>query len=645
MTIDFRELPTDILGVIHQFLDIPSACRLYIAYSQTEFSVELAAFLVENVVEVTPEEVIDGDLDKIDFYTYAKLTPCRIHVTIPVGLWKKTMWHLSQVEYILLSVTVDNNFELHSGRDIIPLINLKDLTSNVVALSVVGKIQFDPRDIPVSVTKLAIGECVFELLPNLEHLVNLTHYTSYELNHNGLVLPRLLTTLKTDAVLDLSPFTLPNLKHVNGYRIEGIPWSQIETASIRNFPHNESFNQLREITIGSGYVSFKNCDCPKLEKVKFSQTLGEIAGGDVSEFFTPSQLARLTSLIGRKLQVSDMSVLKQVQVLHIEWDERLTEWLYLPPNLVDFKVWLSHPVDGIPRQLKVFAYVAANASYRPDSHRYVNVKSTTLMSLLVTGADTVAIDCPTLTNLLLTWIRDKLIKPNIPNVVKLYVHSTQLPLEMVPRLNHLDMNQTNTDVVIKRRLRSVRLNVVHLSKVDIVADRVTLDDCAFVEVDITTKVLQLESYFLDLKSVNCQELICDYIQINEIPQMVEKLSFRRLNAITFDGDSRDYYINHLRNCHKLKSLVIDIAIFSGVGEHQPTIPATVTQLRLNTVLAFGTDSSHRRQFWNFEDVSKLEHVECWRGVTMEEFGIGRGQWPPSIYVPPQILIIQPHLLR
>lgn len=117
----FQDLPWELHLEILTHLGVASACHYFINCPMSKLKVALAKDLDTCAIEVTPEEVIDDDLDKIDFYTYDKLPECPIHATTTMGLWKMTMWHLENVNFKLLTLTVNHELD-HS-----PIVNVKHL--------------------------------------------------------------------------------------------------------------------------------------------------------------------------------------------------------------------------------------------------------------------------------------------------------------------------------------------------------------------------------------------------------------------------------------------------------------------------------------------------------------------------------------
>lgn len=111
----------------------------------------MGLYLQTHVINVTAEEVIEGDLNVIDFYTYGQLHLwCYIKVKTPVGLFDMTNWHLSKVNCQLVWLEVYLRVSPHSYVDV------SNLVRNFRALTVAGKITIDPKNFSLHTTLILI---------------------------------------------------------------------------------------------------------------------------------------------------------------------------------------------------------------------------------------------------------------------------------------------------------------------------------------------------------------------------------------------------------------------------------------------------------------------------------------------------------
>ncbi|CAN3373225.1 hypothetical protein DIURU_002571 [Diutina rugosa] len=659
----FPEFPKDIQLKIYERTDVPSVCRFYAACaSDPAYKVtckDAKYYFNRKVVEVTPEVVVTGDHRQIDFYTYSMLPPCDIRVTTPIGLLAMTKWHLTQVKAQSVSLIITNIF---SQRVPCSLLGLGD---NVVVLAIEGiidgAIEIDPREFPLSVEKLTTSRTIFKVAPDLRHLTNLVSYDSdydsyYDSSDPNNVrlsrisvfqLPSSLTTLNGNLWTNLSTSELPNFKHFRGHELADAFCNQVETANVWRFNPRGRFSKLREITVGRGYPSFKGCECPQLEKVKFCGYHGTDGRTqcDVSDLFTSAQQAQLVSLKGAALVVIDMAPFKNLEVLHMKLEKILTADFPLPPKLKELMIWSDFSVTGIPATLEVFVY-----SYDAQSASNVVVKSPNLRELRVYSVKCLTIDCPNLTSLNV-WDANNLGALEVPNLEKLdvnrvpfplIVHGAPFPLERLTRLNHLLLRGNHIPgskprfdraqrVVIGHRLKSVTLDSMELSEVSISSDEVTIHNCSFENTPrIRATILTSPGMDFNTSDVVCRELECWSMPKRAVPQMVEKLivdEYKRYRVLhsPFYGRLSDPSSFVLDGYNRLRSVFVHgYAPKKGLS-YKLSFAASMKHLRIG-VEALGNSAEIR-----FAEHTQLEHLECWALASKEQLGIT--EYPPSCYFP------------
>lgn len=624
----FEELPNEIHNEIFAHVGVALMCRFFVNIPLSRLKMVIARYLKTCVVKVTPEEVFDGDLNKIDFYTCAKLPKCHIDVITLIGMWQLTKWHLSQVKYELLSLTInhlDNRIQY---------VNLKKLKGNVTALNFEGKLEIRPKEIPLTVTKLSFHDCKLLLPQSFKHLTSLTHFSCWSCYRDGsFALPKLITTLifggpNESVVYNAS--SLINLKHISGNGITAIRWGRLQSILAFDVPYHVHLSSLKEITITGSLSGFKDLSCPRLESVICNNCK---TNGEVQEFFTNEQLAHLTSLKVENLYVHDMSLIQQLKALHMKLDEPLTEQYLLPPNLVELKVCLSQPVKGIPPHIERFEYFNAMT----DEPQDIKITSQKLKSLLINLAKLVTVECPKLTTVELLLGQASFFAPNIVNLT---IKGEQ-PRFRYPRLNHYTMFELHRCELFVKHFKYISVNGTQLSSVWILADEVTLRDCVFPENSgkpyIVTKVLNLHCKLLSSDGISCQELYCGKSgMMGCIPPMVEKVFIDRLDNGWIDT-STGVPVS-FKNCTKLRSLSIALADFTGIYKNGLTIPTSVRQLYLGNVIW------SKSAILRFDKEIRPEHIECWSAATMDQLGCSR-VLPPSLFLPVGALCFQSHLLR
>lgn len=629
-----HDLPTDVFGEIFSYIEVPVVCRLYCNLPDGPSKEKVGIYLQTCVVNVTAEELIDGDLYQISFDTYARLPPCPIDVTTTVGLFSTTKWHLDQVEYALLSLTVENPFPRRMPID------LKGIHGNVVGLSIIGQIEVDARDIPVSVIKLFLEGCTLvnsedsedsedledlEDPENFQRLIKLTHFTSSIAHTERLRLPPLVThlVLSDSSPYDASPLT--NLKYASGRAITNLPWTQLESASSSDLPNHRRLDGLRKLTVNSD-KSFQNIDCLNLDDVTV------IGTRDLTDIFTREQLGQLTSVKAPDMPLGYiLDVFDQVKVLHMQLDQPFTDRFRLPPQCREVKLWLDHAVESIPPQLVVFSFEASQKQEPLDHYPCVNVNSTNLRQLLVTRAHKVAIMCHNLNKLVLDSI-EKFIALEIRNVVELEVrHLEHVPLDFVPKLERLTMNNTYGNILIDDlHLKLVIIQNVHCDAIFIAADEVKIigkliQDCG--EMEIRAKVVHIED--ADVRGIDlvCQELRLTRSHPAPVPSLVEKLVVDDLGVALRQRNG---------GYNELKYIFINGTSLWNFFE-SGKVPALVRQFVIGVVKWY-------KYTLRWEDINNCEHLECWsENVTLEQLGLT--QLPSSVYLPHSTQRFQPQLFR
>ena len=450
-----ERLPKDVQDEVLLHLDVLSMRRLYRIANDKCLLEAIGNHLKKYTVEVTPEHVVKDDCTKIDLKTLSLLLPCKVHIKTSVGMWEFTKKWILLLKFNLLEITVYNKPPF-SHR----VFDLKGLEGNPVVMHLEGIENLATADIPKSVENLEIIKCTLK---------------------GGILdigaLAALLTTLSVEIPLDFAfpcASLLLSLQHYTGKYVAGLPWSQLKTVVVDRIPDGTRCDLLEEATFTQPFNStFENHNYPRLTSVLLvpEQT------GDITELFSPDQLIRLKKFKGENVVLNDLTLLPNVEILHVKYYQTLTRHTPLSPHLVELKIVSDSPVEGISDQLTVFEYV--NRSRGRD----VIVDSTTLKRLLVEGAFRLTVECPHLEDLALEHVLCDVVL-NTPTVRKLSLGGSYLPLLNLPNLRQLHiMQQVHgvTHVVFNHHLESVTLQGMLLGKVSFSADKVSLKFCEFTQ--------------------------------------------------------------------------------------------------------------------------------------------------------------------
>ena len=633
----FQGLPSTVHKRIFSLLDVPSVCRLYIAFSEEPVATTIAEFLDTTKIRVSAEYVITGDTEKIDFDTLAKLPPCDIHVDTSPGLMQLTGWHLQRIPYKLLALSIDAYFK-DGGQ-----LQLTGIEPSELSLT---RMRLDTESIPTTVAKLSLDHCTIKLVQSFEHLLSLTHFFGKTCNFNdSLKLPQLITNLEIhheDDGSDLSDLFkfdalgLRNLRHVCHQNMANLPWSQLESVTHVTSIESDHLDEVKEIHFCLTEHSLKSITCPKLKCVRYStDDIPSLV--DVTERFTTSQLAQLVELEGN-LTVCDLRLVPNIQKLHISFDGPITDTFKIPPDLMELGVYSTNAIESVPAQLKVFKCWGATD---------VNVQSANLRELAIERASHVDIKCPRLTTLKLEEIAE-IGELFTPNLVRLSCRlcETDLPFETAfPRLAYLTVADLSQDLILERHLKSVELESFDVETLSLSADVVSLSNGHSESYAIAANVFRCNVGIEDVSEISCHEL--QYYTISKVPLMVDKLTIDWASLYDFDEDfpvpnvevepMDDLQLLELEQCDRLKSIHIKSANFSEYEGDIITIPSSVVHFRLGKV-ALG-DSK-----FDVEDESHVIHFECCRSDeddSLETFGFSEP--PASCYMPPNNVSFQPDL--
>ena len=489
-----QHLPSDVIRFILSTLDVPSVCRFSIALLKTKLKDYLIEYLDTREILVTPEILSKGELEKIDFYTLAKLPPCDVVVYTPAGLLELAKWHLRQVTCKLVTFVMFQVITVPAY----PIIN--DLGSNVKSMEFGHYVVIDPKDIPLSVTRLCFADATIKSPQNFRHLVNLTTFKSFRCDHDAsFKSPLLITDLTLHQVKNSSfvfdAYSLNNLKNVMGHCIVRPRYANLEKVLCTLLEKPQSLPQIKEWN-SPQIVNFKQIDCPKLVQAN----LPNGATGDVSDFLNDDQMGKLRCLISKGPQIRNVHLLHQLKTLHIKMNAPLTTWFPLPPNVVELKVWQCHPVEGIPPQIETFD--CEGLPHEGEPLFDVDIRSEKLRSFKIDYAMNVNINCPKLTNLELRHVAtlgnfvkldfrlvadlrgipmnedteerleileqldpvDDILVDDfiyienfyVPNVVKLDLTMVPtFPYKLVPKISQLRLTMAKQDVVIEERLKLI----------------------------------------------------------------------------------------------------------------------------------------------------------------------------------------------
>lgn len=205
----------------------------------------------------------------------------------------------------------------------------------------------------------------------------------------------------------------------------------------------------------------------------------------INDIFTNGQQTQLV-LCECCDQINDLTLMMNVRVLHVIYNEGLIEHTPLPPTLVELAVISNCPVDGIPSQLEVVGYISRDC-------RDISVRSSKLKRLLITRAKKLTIDCPNIEAMNRKHYLS-IEECNVPNVSELDTIDRAGLLERVPNLRRLTITEGNSkwaDLVITQRLEWVKLVRVKLGHMVLSANSISVDSCKFTHAPtFTTKYLR-----------------------------------------------------------------------------------------------------------------------------------------------------------
>lgn len=495
------DLPQEILLDVFSYLGHGDTCQLYLNLRVNQLLLEkryhgdevptdveqqlrfvsrlmgsIAEYLQTQRIKVSIEKVLKGDNIRISTKDYAGLPPCNIEVKTPLSELDLTKDYLQSVEYTLLALHV-----MHKFYDENEPTDLGGLKGNVTEMKIEGNMLIDPKDIPLTVTRLELN-CSVKLPQNFDHLTNLTYVRLWN-SRDQLTLPQLVTTMLMPSDSRLPPYDasmLTNLKWVKGDGFVNPRWSQLETIKCPLPSDCHDLSLLKEIVIGKEYRSFKDIECPRLTKV----TRTNYSPCKITDVFTEEQLGNLTFIKGYTVPLDSLHLLSLVTVLHMEVDVTIDEFFPLPPHVVDLAVDLKHPVVGIPSQLKRFKYENSSTSENEPASD-VQIMSTLVRKVDITDARNLIIDCPKLTDLKLLKV-DLVVKLNAPSLVKLFMSFADVPVDKFPRLGSLDIvdvpyGELVRDVTVGHHLKFVRVLGLTLGEVNISADFAIFQSCRFLD--------------------------------------------------------------------------------------------------------------------------------------------------------------------
>lgn len=519
------DLPQELLLDVFSYLGIGDTCQLYLNLRVSQLLLEkryhgdevptdveqqlrsvsrlmgsIAGYLQTQRIKVSIEKVPNGDNIKISTKHYAGLPPCNIEVKTPLSELDLTKDYLQNVKYTLLALHVMHKFYI----EFVPT-DLGGLKGNVTEMKIEGNMLIDPKDIPLTVTRLELN-CPVKLPQNFDHLTNLT-YVRFWTVPDQLTLPQLVTTILMSSDSGLPPYdasVLTNLKLVEGDGFVNPRWSQLETIRCPLPSDCHHLNLLKEIEIVDDYKSFKDIECPQLTKVIWSES--PTKNCNITDVFTNEQLGNLLFIKGYIVPLDSLHLLSLVTVLHTKVDVTIDELFPLPPRVVDFAVILSQSVVGIPSQLKRFKYSGASED-QPSSD--VQIVSTLVRKVDIIHVRNLIMDCPKLTDLQLLKV-DLVVKLDAPNLVKLIMGLADVPVETFPRLGHLVImgvliREPAKDLIVNHHLKFVRVLGENLGKVDISADCALFQSCRTLDETprISSRILWIDDilYTADGKSI------------------------------------------------------------------------------------------------------------------------------------------------
>ena len=604
---------------------------MYAAYSYRGFKKK--EFSIKQVVETRLRKLTvnvipvlgAGDAPALIDFETAALLPlwCKIHIRTLVAFYELVKLYVRQVKFALLKVTIYGLSEKYQAR-----VDLKGLEVDAVHLKHIY--QFDTSNIPLSTKKL---EFTLSSLPeqvDLTHLTMLTHVDMVNALFRGgrdweapqVILPQLVTTLRVPDCFPIEVSPLPQLQHYIGMYNDNLPWRQIKTAAVDYIPNGARCDLLEEITIFDT-LNFKTIHCPNLRKV----VMYEWQTGNITDMFTHVQLSQLKEFRGGSVLFNDLTLLRQVEVLHVQYNDTLSEDTPLSPHLVELHISSRSPVEGVPHQLTVFEY----KKYQLPRLQDISVRSPTLKRLLIELADKLTVDCPHLKELHLRDI-ESVVECNTPAVLKFCLRDSftfrppsPFPFETLLNLRQLHLlfhrNNPYCGHITIQRLESVTLEGVKLHLTNLSADEVYLKNCSFhLPGKPTIKARVLTALNTDFGNgiITCQELTCDTIE--QIPSSVERVRLEQLPS----DPSRLFW-----GCDKLTSVSINSA--ETVGD-ELVIPTSVVHLALPvTKFRFqGTKRFKKPQKLEFfqwgDTVFKWQLLPPPKGITGEFKKFGSKLW-------------------
>ncbi|CAN3374097.1 hypothetical protein DIURU_003271 [Diutina rugosa] len=613
MPTTLADVPYDVGRHIFAKLDVPSVCRLYIAYKPLAYAKEIADYLSKCTVKVSPETVITADTTKIEFAELAQLPPMDIVVESSEPYLDITLWWLRKIPFKSIELSIYERYR-YKG----PMTDQPDLTFLGAALTKLKLINFvvQAKKIPTAIKEISLVGCSFKETLDLCRHTALSRYHCLGCQHSAVKvkLPSSITILdQCDHEGQLTDASrLPNLKHFVGRRVTNVPWSQLEVVRANNIPRNETLAQVKEYT-SSRWVTLHR-QCPKLERAILYADLFP----DVSSIFTDHQQAQLTHLKAGALHLRDLSLFQNLKALNCEFNDTLTEDYPLPPKLVELMVRKCPSVKGIPPSVEKFVYIAS-PPYEAGDRVFV-AESTTLKLLQVVRASKVTIDCPQLTSLFLEdMMIDHPVSVYAPKLVRLVYEGEQpFPLENdFPNLEYLVLERSQQDVVLKNHLKSIELNRMNPEKLSISADYVSLERIVVpYGANINATELKTDTSLSRVRDLSCRDLTCPCI--DRPPSMVEKLTCSF--AIGKKRPHGGYSIApDIRHCENLRYLSI-----KGGSRLLQTLrcPPSLRQLIVKTGVDF--------EMLHIETTNPLEYFECDYKDTISEESFTFNQKPASI---------------
>lgn len=171
MTLKFEDLPTELHHWIYLLLDVQSMCRLYIAYSENRFKLELDRYLDAVVVAgMIIEEAPPRRGSRDEPSTFPGPPRAALDITTDVSSLENVKRILNLNNPELISLTVNCDLAAIVEADI------RGLRGNIVAMTFNGPMIVNPMDIPTSIIQLRFRRCQLPLSVDLRHLTNLTHF-------------------------------------------------------------------------------------------------------------------------------------------------------------------------------------------------------------------------------------------------------------------------------------------------------------------------------------------------------------------------------------------------------------------------------------------------------------------------------------